>query len=80
MQQTVATNIRFPKDDYLALRLLALSEGKSTAALIREAAGTYRKLKTASVRSQLSLAKQAGNMSVKIDIPVSELIASGRKI
>ena len=35
--QTIATNIRFPKDDYLALRLLAFSEGKSTAALIREA-------------------------------------------
>lgn len=78
--QTVATNIRFPKEDYLALRLLALSEGKSTAALIREAAGAYRKLKTAPVRSQLSLAKQAGNMSVRIDIPVAELVVSGRKI
>lgn len=78
--QTIATNIRFPKDDYLALRLLAFSEGKSTAALIREAVGTYRRLKTSSVRSQLSLAEQAAKMSVKIDIPVTKLIVSGRKI
>lgn len=78
--QTIATNIRFPKDDYLALRLLAFSEGKSTAALIREAAGVYRKLKTTSVGSQLSLAKLAEKISVKIDIPVIDLIASGRKI
>lgn len=78
--QTIATNIRFPKEDYQALRLLAFAEGKSTAALIREAAGTYRKLKTASVSSQLNLVQQAAKMSVKIDIPISELIASGRKI
>lgn len=78
--QTVATNIRFPKEDYLALRLLALSQGRSTAALIREAAEVYRKLKTSPVRSQLSLAKQAEKMSVKIDISVAEMVVSGRKI
>lgn len=78
--QVIATNIRFPKDDYLALRLLALAEGKSTAALIREAANDYRRLKTTSVRSQLSLTEQAARMSVKIDIPVARLVVSGRKI
>lgn len=75
---TIATNIRFPKEDYFALRLLALSEGKSTAALIREAAIAYRNFKTASVNSQLHFAEQAKHLSVKIDIPVAQLITSGR--
>lgn len=75
---TVATNLRFPADEYREIKLLALSEGKSTAALIRHAVSLYKDRKlTGSV--QIKMAEKFRKSAVKINIPVLELISEGRK-
>ncbi len=75
---TIATNLRFPVDEYRKIKLLALTEGKSTAALIRHAVLLYNSKKlTSSV--QINLAEQFRKSAIKIDISVLDLIKSGRK-
>lgn len=75
---TVATNLRFPADEYREIKLLALSEGKSTAALIRHAVSLYKRKKlTSSV--QINLAEQFRKSAIKINISVLDLIKEGRK-
>lgn len=75
---TIATNIRFPQDEYRDIKLLALSQGKSTAFVIREAVSWYKRKKLTS-KVQISIAEKLRKFSVKIDVPVAELIATGRK-
>mgnify|MGYP003395228072 CR=1 FL=1 len=75
---TVATNVRFPEDDYKELRLLAFAQGQSTASLIRQAVSSYKKQKLL-VKLQISLAERLKKVSVKIKIPVLELVREGRK-
>lgn len=75
---TIATNLRFPADEYREIKLLALSEGKSTAALIRHAVSLYKsKRLTSSVR--INMAEQFRKSAVKIDISALDLIKEGRK-
>ncbi len=74
----VATNIRFPRDEYRELKLLALSEGKSAAGIIREAVKRYKDQKFNS-RVKLDLAEQARKLSVKIDVPVIDLVRQDRR-
>lgn len=75
---TIATNLRFPADEYREIKLLALSEGKSTAALIRHAVSLYKSKKlTSSV--QINMAEQFRKSAVKINISVRDLIKEGRK-
>ncbi len=74
----VATNLRFPADEYREIKLLALSEGKSTAALIRHAVSLYKNKKlTSSV--QISLAEKFRKSAIKINTPVLDLVKEGRK-
>lgn len=75
---TIATNLRFPADEYHEIKLLALSEGKSTSALIRYAVSLYKRKKlTSSVR--INMAEQFKKYAVKINISVVDLIKEGRK-
>ncbi|OGM24178.1 hypothetical protein A2627_04780 [Candidatus Woesebacteria bacterium RIFCSPHIGHO2_01_FULL_39_28] len=77
--QLVATNVRFPKDEYFELKKLALVEDRSIASLIREATRHYKEQKLASKETQRNLFRLITNSAVKIDIPVTKLISSGRK-
>lgn len=75
---TIATNLRFPADEYQKIKLLAFSEGKSTAALIRHAVTLYKNRKlTSSV--QINMAEKFRKSAIKIDISALDLIKEGRK-
>ncbi len=74
----VATNLRFPADEYQEIKLLALSEGKSIAAFVRQAVSLYKKRKfTSSV--QINLAERLKKVAVKINVPVLDLVKEGRR-
>lgn len=75
---TIATNVRFPADEYQELKLLAFAQKQSTASLIRQAVAIYKKQKL-SVKLQISLAEKLKTMAVRIDIPVLELVEEGRR-
>jgi predicted DNA-binding protein len=75
---TVATNVRFPADEYQELKLLAFSRGQSTASLVRQAVSFYTKQKL-TAKLQVSLVEKLKKMAVKIDIPVLKLVNDGRK-
>lgn len=78
VMNTIATNLRFPAGEYHEIKLLALSEGRSTAALIRHAVSLYRSRKlTSSV--QINMAEQFRKSAIKIDISALDLIKEGRK-
>lgn len=75
---TIATNLRFPADEYNKIKLLAFSEGKSTAALIRHAVSLYKnKRLTSSV--QINMAEKFKKSAVKINISTLDLVKEGRK-
>lgn len=75
---TIATNIRFPADEYNELKLFAFAQGQSTASLIRQAVSFYKKQKL-STKLRISLAKKLRGMAVKINIPATELVKEGLK-
>lgn len=75
---TIATNVRFPANEYEDIKLLAFAQGQSTASLIRQAVSFYKKQKF-SAKLRISLADRLSKISVKIDVPVVELIREGRK-
>ncbi len=75
---TIATNIRFPADEYRELKLLAFAQNQSTASLIRQAVSFYKKQKL-SAKLQISLAERLKKISLKIDVPVLELVKEGRR-
>lgn len=76
--QTVATNIRFPKDEYNELKLLAFSEGKSTASVIRDAIFHYKRVKLGT-KTKISMLEKLRKLSVRIDVPVIDLVREGRR-
>lgn len=75
---TVATNIRFPADEYEEIKLLAFMQGQSVAQVIRNAVKTYKREKIGT-KKQISLAERMKKVAVKIDIPVLDLVHEGRK-
>ncbi len=78
--QTVATNIRFPKEDYEELRALAYQENVSVASLINSAVREYKfkKLST-SRKSRLKLFDIMSKSRIKINVSTVELVKEGRK-
>ena len=74
----IATNIRFPKDEYNDLKLLALAEGRSVASIVREATSLYRKGKLG-VKRKVSLLMKMRRAAVKSKVTVLGLIGEGRK-
>lgn len=75
---TIATNVRFPADDYRELKLLAFAQEQSTASLIRQAVAFYTKQKLV-VKLQVSLAEKLKKFSIKINVPTLELVKDGRR-
>lgn len=75
---TIATNVRFPADEYRELKLLAFAQEKSMAFLIRKAVSFYTKRKL-TVKLQVSLAEKLKNVSVNINVPTLELVKEGRR-
>ena len=74
----VATNLRFPRAEYEEIKKLAFIEGKSVSAFIREATRQYKDKRLTDQKSRRSLFDLITKASVKIDIPVAELIETGR--
>lgn len=75
---TVATNLRFSKDEYRDLKLLALAEGESVASLVRKAVSMYAKKKLTTER-QISIAEELRKYAVRIDVSVLDLVREGRR-
>ena len=75
---TVDTNVRFDKEEYDLLKTLALADGRSAASLIREAVRKYTEEKL-TVKKQVSLAEKMRKNSIKLGIPVRELVVAGRR-
>jgi len=78
----ITTNIRLPQEEYKEYRRIALEKGKSFAQLIREALRVYKKLQFEDKEQEIRLKalKNILKNRIKIDIPVRDLIESGRKI
>lgn len=76
---TVATNIRFPADQYEDLKTLAFLNKISIAQLIRNSIKAYMKVAVKPANNGMSLVKQAQKMSVKIGAPTLDLIRDGRR-
>ncbi len=75
----VATNIRLPQNEYKEYRLLALKSGKSFAKLTREALKFYREKGSIQAEDKLKSVREIMKQRVKIDIPTSQLVRTGRK-
>jgi len=75
---TVATNVRFSQDEYSSVKALAQASGKSVAAVIREALKFYQR-QAHVVESSDDLIRRMEKVSVKIDVPVIDLVREGRK-
>ncbi len=76
---TVATNIRFPANEYEELKTLAFLAGKSAAQVIREAVKEYKAQHMKTAKKQISLAEKFRKISVKIDVSTLDLIREGRR-
>jgi len=78
--QTVATNIRFPKQDYEELRSLAFQEKTSIASLVNAAIKDYKLKRLASDRKQrLALFEKMKNSRIKINFSTIDLVHEGRR-
>jgi len=78
--QMVATNIRFPKQDYEDLRTLAFQEKTSLASLINTAVKEYKFKKLAvSRKNRIRLFETMKNSRIKINVSTVDLVHEGRK-
>jgi len=78
--QMVATNIRFPKQDYEELRTLAFQEKTSLASLINAAVREYKFKKLAmSRKGRMRLFETMKNSRIKINVSTVDLVHEGRK-
>lgn len=76
----VATNIRFPSDEYEQLKTLAFLEKKPISKIIRDSVKMYKSQVSATDRKKLDLFKLMVKSRVKINVPTSELVSDGRRI
>jgi len=77
---SVATNIRFPADEYEQLKTLAFLERKPIAKIIRDSVRMYKSQVAETSDKNLKLFRLMVKSRVKVDLPTSELIAHGRHI
>ncbi|MEK7112263.1 MAG: CopG family transcriptional regulator [Patescibacteria group bacterium] len=75
----ITTNVRLPKEEYEDLKKIAFSQNKSLASLIREATREYKNKSLNNRKARKSLYKLITSSAVEIDVPVTELVHSGRK-
>lgn len=78
--QTVATNIRFPADEYQQLRTLAFLGKKPISKLIRDSVRMYKTQVSSIGKKRMDLFRLMVKSRVKIDVPTLELISDGRHI
>ena len=78
--QTIATNIRFPKEDYEELRVLAYQENTSLANLINSAVREYKTKRLFYTRNaRIKLFEKMKNSKIKINVSTVDLVKEGRK-
>ncbi|KKR86688.1 MAG: hypothetical protein UU32_C0012G0006 [Candidatus Woesebacteria bacterium GW2011_GWB1_41_10] len=78
--QTVATNIRFPKEDYEDLRVLAFQENSSIASLVNAAVKEYKLKKLAQDRQdKMELFERMWKSRIKIKTSTTDLVRESRK-
>ena len=75
----IATNIRFPEDEYLIIKKLAFAGKRSISSLVRDAVRQYKENKLANSKDRKALFDTIVKMGVKIDIPVTKLVQEGRR-
>ena len=78
--QTVATNIRFPADEYQQLRMLAFLEKRPISELIRDSVRRYKTQASSVDNKRIDLFRLMVKSRVKINIPTLQLVADGRRI
>lgn len=79
--QTVATNIRFPHDEYQQLKTLAFLEKRPVSQLIRDSIKMYKTQKTSlGGNKRLELFRLMVKSRIKVDVSTLELVADGRRI
>lgn len=78
--QTIATNIRFPADEYQQLRTLAFLEKKPISKLIRDSVRMYKSQVSSIGKKRMDLFRLMVKSRVKINTPTSELVSDGRRI
>lgn len=71
IMNTIATNVRFPENDYKELRLLAFAQGQSAASLIRQAVSFYVKQKF-TTKLRVSLAERLRKISSRTTEKISD--------
>lgn len=78
--KTVATNIRFPKQDYEELRGLAYQEKVSLSSLINAAVREYKfKKLSQNRRDKMKLFDRMWKSRIKINTSTVELVRESRK-
>ena len=80
IMQTVATNIRFPADEYQQLRMLAFLEKRPISELIRDSVRRYKTQASSVDNKRIDLFRLMVKSRVKINIPTLQLVADGRRI
>lgn len=78
--QTIATNIRFPADEYRELRMLAFLEKRPISELIRDSVRRYKTRASSVDNKRMALFRLMIKSRVRINIPTLQLVADGRKI
>lgn len=78
MNNIIATNLRFPVNEYKEIKLLAFSENRSVSALVRHAVSLYKKQRLTS-SAKVKLAERFKKATIRIDTPVLDLVKVGRK-
>ncbi|MEK7154961.1 MAG: hypothetical protein AAB697_02440 [Patescibacteria group bacterium] len=78
--QTVATNIRFPADEYQQLRTLAFLEKRPISQLIRDSVRIYKAQASSVGNKRMDLFRLMIKSRVKINVPTLQLVADGRRI
>ncbi len=78
----VATNIRFPEDQYQKYRIIALKQRKSFAELVRQslerANWQFEDTKVENRRREAA-SRLLKTKKIKLDKPIREMIEEGRK-
>lgn len=78
--QTVATNIRFPKDEYQELRALAYQENSSIASLVNTAVKEYKFKKLSQNRKdKIKLFDRMWKSRIKINVSTTDLVRESRR-
>jgi len=78
--QTVATNIRFPADEYQQLKTLAFLEKRPISELIRDSVRRYKTRASSVDSKRMNLFRLMVKSRIKINVPTLQLVTDGRRI